>query len=144
MKPLKYLAAAAILAATMLNAADATVDEQIDQIVTAPAQERHMLMNRFKERMMQMNEADRAEAMTKLQTRTQEQSRIQDRTGTGEGDQTRTQTRTQTQTRSQLQDQQQLDQMNQMQQMQQQQRMQNANQMHETMPQGGGMQMQGQ
>jgi hypothetical protein len=45
-----------------------SVDAQIEAIQTAPAQERVRLMNQFKERLMQMNEADRSAAIAQMQS----------------------------------------------------------------------------
>jgi len=44
-----------------------SVDTQIEAIQTAPAQERVQLMNEFKQRLMNMNDAQRSAALTKLQ-----------------------------------------------------------------------------
>ncbi|WP_457746846.1 hypothetical protein [Sulfurimonas sp.] len=81
-----------------------SVDAQITAIQEAPAQERVKLMNQFKQKLMNMNEADRTAAIAKLQTKvqTKTQTRVQDATATAEDAvKTKTQTRTQARTRAQ-------------------------------------------
>jgi len=96
-----------------------SVDAQIAAIQAAPAQERVQLMNQFKQRLMNMNETQRSEAIAQLQTAMQT---AQDgaTTATATAAQTRTQARTRTQTQAQEQQMQANEQMTQMQNMNQQ------------------------
>jgi len=48
-----------------------SVDAEIEAIQAAPAQERVRMMNQFKKRLMQMNEAQRAEAIAAMQEKMQ-------------------------------------------------------------------------
>jgi hypothetical protein len=125
MKMINYALVAMMLGMMPVMADEVPVDTQIEEILEAPAQERHMLMNRFKEQVRLMNEEDRANAIEKLQTRMQQQTRTQIRINDGEGDMTRTQDR------QQLRD---MQGEGQMQQMQQQQMLQ----MQQQSPRGGG------
>ena len=54
---------------TLGLAADATIDAQIEKIQNAPAQERVELMNQFKKQLMTMNQEQREEAISKMQTK---------------------------------------------------------------------------
>jgi len=77
-----------------------SVDAEIEAIQTAPAQERVRLMNQFKRRLMNMNEAERSEAIAQLQSAMQT---AQDTAISTQDTATQTmmQTRTRTQTRAQ-------------------------------------------
>lgn len=67
------LVAIAIIGSLTAVFAEATVDEQIQEIKNAPAQERVQLMNQFKVRLRSMNEADREQAISALRTQTMQQ-----------------------------------------------------------------------
>jgi hypothetical protein len=69
----KKLVALALLGSLTTVFAEATIDEQIDAIQNAPAQERVQLMNQFKIRLRSMNEADREQAISALRNRTMQQ-----------------------------------------------------------------------
>ena len=69
----KKLAALALLGSLTAVFAEVSVDEQIEQIQKAPAQERVQLMNQFKIRLRSMNEADRQKAIAALKTKTMQQ-----------------------------------------------------------------------
>jgi len=71
---------------TLGLATDATIDAQIERIQNAPAAEKVKLMNKFKQRLMSMNQEQRQEAVAKMQaemqaagemTKTQAQERKQ-------------------------------------------------------------------
>ena len=124
MKIAPIMMAALLLSGMPLMAEDVDVDTQIEEIVQAPAQERHRLMNEFKKRLSTMNEQERAEAISKLREQTRTTTRTQERLEEGEGEQVRTQNRTQERVQH-------TDQMNQMQQM---------NRMQEAAQPRGGMQ----
>ncbi len=72
---------------------EVTVDEQITEILEAPAQQRVQLMNQFKIRLAAMNEEDREEAIAQLRTQTQTQAHTYEGEDEGEKLQTRTQDR---------------------------------------------------
>ena len=80
MKIIKIMLSLALLGTLSMSIADdvttdttteTTVDAQIEAIQEAPAQERVRLMNQFKQRLMEMNEAERVAAIEKLQTTVQ-------------------------------------------------------------------------
>ncbi|MBU0632091.1 hypothetical protein KKA17_05555 [bacterium] len=72
----KKLVALAILGSLTTLLAEAIIDEQIQQIQNAPAQERVQLMNQFKIRLRSMNEADREQAISALRTKTMQQQQV--------------------------------------------------------------------
>jgi hypothetical protein len=123
MKLSKKIVALAILGSLTAVFAEATVDEQIEAIKNAPAQERVQLMNQFKVRLRSMNEADREQAISALRTQTQQQ--------------TRTQAQTQQQTKN-MQEDSQLRQKNQVEQMNQVRTMNQWNSMGRPNSQGSG------
>lgn len=75
MKVLKLSATLALLGSLTLGMAEITIDEQIDAIKSAPAQERVRLMNQFKINLSTLSEAQREEAISQLRTQTQTQTR---------------------------------------------------------------------
>ncbi|PHS56498.1 MAG: hypothetical protein COB17_08890 [Sulfurimonas sp.] len=60
-----------ILGHFILSAADISIDLQIQNIKNAPAEKRVILMNKLKLQMVQMNQKDRASAISKLQEKMQ-------------------------------------------------------------------------
>ncbi len=64
-----------LLLLPMLLLAD--IDEQIEAIQHAPLKERFKLMNAFKNRVIQMREEERLQALHKLQTMTKEKATLQ-------------------------------------------------------------------
>jgi phosphoribosylanthranilate isomerase len=75
METFKITAALMLLGALTLGLAEDAIDTQIGEINAAPTQERVKLMNQFKEKLSTLSAEERAEAITKLQTRTQTQTR---------------------------------------------------------------------
>jgi hypothetical protein len=141
------MATAALLLGMMPLMADEVspdVDAQIEQIIQAPSQERHRLMNRFKKQLAEMNEEERAAAISKLQERTMTQEQARDRIQTQERLQDASGEPLRTQTRTRDQQMQQLHQTDQMQQTQQMNRMQQMNQVQGAMkPSEAGTQQRG-
>lgn len=82
MKKAQSLVIGLLLAGTLsqLNA-ESTVDQQITAIQKASVQERVQLMNQFKVNLANMNDAERAEAMNKLQERLQVRTQVMDGKG---------------------------------------------------------------
>ncbi len=77
----KVTLALALLGTLTLGFAEqgTSIDAQIEAIKAAPAQERVQLMNAFKTKLATMNEADRNEAISKLQTKAQTQTQTRTR-----------------------------------------------------------------
>jgi len=75
---------------TLGLAADATIDAQIEKIQNAPAQERVQLMNEFKKQLMAMNQEQRDEAISKMQTKMQTRAKDGSEESSAEMVQTRT------------------------------------------------------
>jgi hypothetical protein len=59
---------------------DVSIDSEIAAIQSAPAQERVQLMNQFKQKLSLMNQADRSEAISRLQVKTQTRTQTQAQT----------------------------------------------------------------
>jgi len=123
--------------ATVETSTTVSVDAQIEAIQEAPAQERVRLMNQFKQRLMNMNEADRAAAIEKLQARVQTQTQTRSGDATAQAEdaaKTMTQTRTRAQDRVQDMQTENLQEMNRMQNMNQHQMMNQAKDMGTVVP----------
>lgn len=69
---------------TFSVADDISIDAEIEAIKNAPLQERVRLMNQFKQKLSQLNQEERSEAIEKLQIKTQTQTQtrteLQERT----------------------------------------------------------------
>ena len=133
MKLTNKVIALAIVGSLTAVFADVTVDQQIQEIKNAPAQERVKLMNQFKVRLRTMNEADREKAIAQLKTQTMQKE------GTQTTQQEGTQTMQQQQIRS-MQSDSQMGQKNQVEQMNQLKAMRQFNSMGQPNPnnQNGG------
>jgi hypothetical protein len=75
MKTFKITAVMVLLGALTLGVADDAIDTQISEINAASTEEKVQLMNQFKLKLSTLTAEERAEAISKLQTRTQTQTR---------------------------------------------------------------------
>jgi uncharacterized membrane protein YccC len=79
MKTFKITTVMMLLGALTLGVAEDAIDTQISEINAAPVSERVELMNQFKQKLSTLSADERAEAISKLQTRTQTQVREKNR-----------------------------------------------------------------
>lgn len=107
---MKKITATLVLLGTLTLglAVDATIDAQIAEIQSAPAQERVQLMNEFKQQLATMNQEQRQEAIAAMQaemqaagemtqTRVHERSRVREAQMEAAGEMVRTQSMNQKQ-----------------------------------------------